>query len=75
MTATSTNSIDEANQVADDEQVKEAKKSAKFTASQFRVNGKYESSIECEQTEQTVRARTIIRNLLLADDVDDQLGG
>jgi hypothetical protein len=75
MTATSTNSIDEANQVADDEQVKEAKKSAKFTASQFRVNGKYESSIECEQTGQTVRARTIIRNLLLADDVDDQLGG
>ena len=75
MTLTETNSIDEAKSVATVEQTKEAKKSAEFKAPKFKVNGEYKSTITCDQTGQDVRARYEIRNILSADDVDDQLGG
>ena len=74
-TLTETNSMDEAESIATPEQTKEAKKSAEFKAPQFKVNGEYKATIACEQTGQNVRARYEIRNILVADDVADQLGG
>jgi hypothetical protein len=74
MTLTETNSIDEAKSVATDEQTKEARKAAEFKAPKFKVNGEYKSTITCDQTGQNVRARYEIRNILIAADVDEQLG-
>jgi hypothetical protein len=75
MDLTETNSIDEAKTIATTEQTKEARRAAEFKAPQFKVNGEYKSTITCDQTGQDVRARYEIRNILVADDVDEQLGG
>jgi len=75
MTLTETNSIDDAKSIASPDQTKEARRAAEFKAPQFKVDGKYKSTITCEQTGQDVRARYEIRNILVASDVDDQLGG
>ena len=75
MTLTETNSIDDAKSMASPDQTKEARRAAEFKAAKFKVNGEYKSTVTCEQTSQNVRARYEIRNILSADDVDDQLGG
>jgi len=75
MTLTETNSIDDAKSIASSEQTKEARRAAEFKAPQFKVDGQYKSTVACEQTGQNVRARYEIRNILIASDVDDQLGG
>lgn len=64
MELTETTSFDDATNVADKQQRKEANKAAEFKANKFKVNGEYQATVECEQTNTPVRARIEVRNFL-----------
>ena len=76
MTSTNTDTVEEAEEIATKKQKKEANKAATLKAGDFKNgNGSYETPTTCDKTGQEVRARLKIKEILVADDVDDQLGG
>jgi hypothetical protein len=83
MARTQTETYEDAKQVATKDDYNEARKEARVTSKDFKVNGEYEAKIPCTRSGNNpetgepnyVYAEIKLKNLYQADDVDNQLGG